>query len=366
MKIPKEKQAAFKKWAEETFRDNATAALFYQAALSSVWSFAYVSENLEVKNVPEMPFGGDPDWGSICELAFWQLFAKKWKRPTGLNPFVYLEEREEQARKELAKRGITIPREMSIAEAAARAGLEGWPPTPAMLAERWTKAVAAARKELEIEKRYEYYQNVGWVDWSHANEDAAERIVGDMKNALNPLALNRRPGFNDAEFITRNPNHLLYPFKHYTVSKDLPKEKFWPVALGIFMNYQIYFEQWQLNTRNLPVIGHGHNSGFSQEDLPSDLIGFYIYKAQTEGQLPKDATRETKAKFFGFGKKLPLEEAAVLYASLGGDLGLVKNRTFQPLDYNAQTKSLKNKPLKWPAQLSSIQPAKKGDHWDTD
>jgi RHS repeat-associated protein len=137
--------------------------------------------------------------------------------------------------------------------------------------------------------QYEYSCNCGWIDWNHADPGNPLTIIRDIKRDINdPGALFRggtfvsisendpRGGGGVAGYINVNSSKLRqFPSALYGVS------------LGVYIEVNNLFENYQGG--NAPGVvgplrwavmafkqGPLENSSFSQEDLMSDLIGFYI------------------------------------------------------------------------------------------
>ncbi len=211
----------------------------------------------------------------------------------------------------------------------------------------------------------EYYQNVGWVDWEHANPAAAKLVATRIREALKKggskakRAVPLPEGFfegNGYVIVTINdPGDARYAGKHYYIKKDLPDKEFWPVVYAIHMDYQLYVEKQQLAAQKKVGLS---GSAFSAEDLPSNIIGFYRYMNDPDGTKLK--TNEATAKFFNFGNKLSTNEAlALLKNHFGNDLQRVENRNFSfrpQCNANNLTTALKDKSMSWP--FDPLTPAK--------
>jgi hypothetical protein len=126
-----------------------------------------------------------------------------------------------------------------------------------------------------------------------------------------------------------------YPYVTYIIKdakelRDDPK-LLKAVALGIFLDYQLVFETWQEMlgpaTKNL--------SGFSQEDMFSDLIGFYM--AAWPNDISKEKLRKAKSDSdLYLGVLLDEKDALRLMKELGNNLGLPDNKWIlaYPVDHN--------------------------------
>ncbi|MES2886733.1 MAG: hypothetical protein V4739_01865, partial [Pseudomonadota bacterium] len=140
--------------------------------------------------------------------------------------------------------------------------------------------------------------------------------------------------------------------KKFVVSHKLtPSEKI-QVALAIFMEVSIGFETLQDSFPNFVT-----KSGFSQEDLVSNLIGFYIACGVV-----------THAHVLAEAKPVSKEVALSIWDN-EGPVGSNKNKTFMPLFSKATTKQchiacdgLSPRP---PSFMNAIKPERKGRlFWD--
>jgi hypothetical protein len=200
-----------------------------------------------------------------------------------------------------------------------------------------------------------YYRNYGWVDWNHANPTFPNRVLELVKAVTEGSnGPGHREKGEEGEFrLQMNPNRfaeaVAYPIYYYTVKCKLTDDEQKEVALAIFMDYNIKYEKWQ---SGWPV-NVLTNSGFSQEDLPSDIIGFYM--------AVKKLSRENVEQLIG--PQLGPAEAKALLTKMGTDLGLPRNKnyTFDPVDHNSEVGM---GPRSIPDIFSSIKPRKKGDLWD--
>jgi hypothetical protein len=141
------------------------------------------------------------------------------------------------------------------------------------------------------------------------------------------------------------------------ISYGLSPEEKKSVALAIWMEISRHFEEIQGN----PLIragqwmrswftGDNGSSSFSEEDLPSNIIAFYMKL--------NDWTREDILKPNICGPEASRACKRKIIEKTGGPK-MNPNRTFQPRDYNMHCCECSS-PLKWPAALSTVKPAKKG------
>ncbi len=137
---------------------------------------------------------------------------------------------------------------------------------------------------------YEYSCNCGWIDWSHAGPSDASKVIKAIKDVqLGPIA----PGIHRTKYarvggIETNETKL---FMRGGVEGTIMVNTYlglgqsgsylYPVSLGVYKELNDLFEAYQGGNSPLgPARGlldlFGPGSSFSEEDLMSDLIGFYI------------------------------------------------------------------------------------------
>jgi hypothetical protein len=115
------------------------------------------------------------------------------------------------------------------------------------------------------------------------------------------------------------------------------------VALGIFMEVTWKFETVQENG----ILKSG--SGFSEEDLPSNLIAFYV-----------GVNEYTENEINDMCQTMSQENSLQVWDKTGGTR---QNKSWQPVDHNNACACCKGQPLRWPKQLRTINAAPKGDLW---
>jgi hypothetical protein len=219
------------------------------------------------------------------------------------------------------------------------------------LAEKYPHGITSHIKQLS-KGTLGYYQNYGWIDWNHANPELAASILRKVRagkddtrgasqrsqrpDSFNPL-MGKPPFFiiSVLEQGERNWTTVANPIRLYAVKCGLTNDEQTMAALGIFRDYQYNYEQWQGSNWLFRTLT---SSSFSQEDLPSDLLGFYM--ALGGGDLASgdtDTRKKTAVARFGLGRELPMDDALRLLNRLGGDLGAERNKnyTFDPIDHNA-------------------------------
>ena len=128
--------------------------------------------------------------------------------------------------------------------------------------------------------RIRYSCNCGWIDISHVAEGL--RLAPVLQTALttpiNYASLNAVEGVR----IIRVPDHNLGPsipfFVRFSalVPDSAVSSSGVPVGMGIFMEFEEAFEELQSIANPILDIA-GRASGFAEEDLPSDLMGYWLW-----------------------------------------------------------------------------------------
>lgn len=135
-----------------------------------------------------------------------------------------------------------------------------------------------------------YTCNAGWIDLGHLNPYNSRPEIGAgnlWKNIVQEgmsaeIAKTKKSGLtfkdgSDGFALVYRQDHAGYPFKpgkegRYIIKNGLNLLQKQRVALSIFMEVSTRFEGFQ----NMLGLMRLTDSGFSQEDLVSNLIGFYI------------------------------------------------------------------------------------------
>ncbi len=181
--------------------------------------------------------------------------------------------------------------------------------------------------------RYSFSSNCGWIDWSHADPGLANTLITRVRNASDALRVagsSSPSGTGDLITPTMTSSvpqvgvvlssasmsvHLLRP---------LSSDEVFAVALSLFKKLSVVFETQQQWT---DLIG---SSSFAQEDLPSNLIGFY--------RAVLGYSRAGIGRFCG-----ELNTNASL-AEYDRDHDFERNRSFSPVGISGT----------WPTELSTI------------
>lgn len=241
-----------------------------------------------------------------------------------------------------------------------------------------------------VNDRLIYTCNCGWIDLNHMEDPSTRAYVG-AKNLWKQLDENERAATNTGSCISPMRAAIYYysvtelakfpdgnlgykvTYKQdmgnkyiktditrsYLVKYGLTLEQKKSVALSIFMEVSKLFEDhqdsfpWSLIT----------NSGFSAEDLVSDLLGFYIaiseYSKESVLKLCHPVTKQTSLKIW----------------DRDGAIGDIKNKTFEPAfssdtsnPYNTDKACYVNdnctgEKKEFPTEFKKITPATKGIHY---
>lgn len=205
-----------------------------------------------------------------------------------------------------------------------------------------------------IPRRLIYTCNCGWIDLGHLQSVESHRNRYASAAYLWKDILHERgigiPGHSDSHLIQYKQSMgrfgLTQEFaKFYLVKKGLSLSAKRSVALAIFMEVSMGFESLQASMSLLT------DSGFSQEDLVSNLIGFYmvVHGALDWKNLCKPVSTE----------------ASLAVWDANGPVGSHKNKVFQPQFHACEEcKSKHHVQLpRFPSTFQSIQPASKGLHF---
>ena len=207
-----------------------------------------------------------------------------------------------------------------------------------------------------------YTCNCGWLDRGHSYPGSSRPPVGTA-NLWNSILAERgsadtlggRPAYVMAyrqDAVKKVFGAKIYPglTKRYVVRRGLSFVDKKRVALAIFQEVSLGFEGMQDSwiARKLT----GTDSGFSEEDLVSDLIAFYktVYPMIDVDALCKPVSVEASRSVW----------------NANGPVGQNKNKTFKPrLHPCAECKD----PPMFPLQFQTIVPAPKAtlfDDWEPD
>jgi hypothetical protein len=188
------------------------------------------------------------------------------------------------------------------------------------------------------DSRYVYNEKYGWFDESHFKTGNPAQVIADVETAA----------ANGGGIIT-----ISQPIRegitgytaYYLISGDVAPEVTIEVALGIYMDWSVRFEQWQ---GSLPRSLVGPFTPFAIEDLPTQYIGF-IEEAIGIERSALFACFLGPAKTANAPPHLWLrEEPSTSVDSVGlPEVQRLTNRTFQPLVLTADGWEH----ISWPAPL---------------
>lgn len=193
-----------------------------------------------------------------------------------------------------------------------------------------------------------YTCRCGWVDKGHANPKSAHPDEG-AKNLLDNVLYERGTrslGYRGPGFIVRYQQSM----RKYRIS-DMRSRVYWvrsglsyrdklSVALSIFMRVSYDFEDLQSNW----PYGYVTDSGYSEEDLVSNLIGFY-------------SAASPLMDYVELCDPVSVKASETVWKNCG-PVGSHKNRTFSPNLHPCN--ECKNKLTTFPLELTTIQPRREG------
>jgi RHS repeat-associated protein len=182
----------------------------------------------------------------------------------------------------------------------------------------------------------DYSCNCGWIDWTHAKPAA----LGDLWKSIE-RARNEKAHFVFSIGKGGWAGFLFAASRTYVIDPNLTMEQRIRVALAIWMDLSRVHERGQWPFR----------SSFSEEDLPSNMIAFYM--------AVDNLSKEAVAKKCGV---IPRETAQKLFDRQGG---MGTNKDFKPVDRNAMANEICPgtcpEAMKWP--FDSYTPAPEGNGW---
>ncbi len=122
--------------------------------------------------------------------------------------------------------------------------------------------------------RYLYSTNCGWIDWSHAGPGLPRQLIQAVKDASDRIAA----GSPAPQAVTAPAMQSSVPYvgtvlssvtPHFNVMRQLTPSEINQVALRVWQMQSLGFESLQNWTQSIG------SSSFSEEDLTSNMIGFY-------------------------------------------------------------------------------------------
>jgi len=174
-----------------------------------------------------------------------------------------------------------------------------------------------------------YTKKCGWIDLGHARPKAASSLWLSVLYEKNTPALRGTTPIRPSDLtnwfviqfseIMEKHKVKLGAVNYYAIRKKLPMDIKLSVALGIFMNVSVAFEQLQSSWPMSSVT----DSGFSVEDLVSNLIGFY-------------RAINPKVDYLALCEPVSAKEAYEIWDTYGS-VGSHKNTSFSPMFFSLLT-----------------------------
>ncbi|MEK7725450.1 MAG: DUF4056 domain-containing protein [Acidobacteriota bacterium] len=188
----------------------------------------------------------------------------------------------------------------------------------------------------------------GWIDKNHALKTTTRPFIGAdnlWKQIINETgSKSKAPGTNGFKvtYIQDATSLHLGITKHYCVKSGLPLNIKESVALAIFQEVSMLFEDFQGWGEYF-----GKDSSFSVEDLVSNLVGFYtVVRPGTDYvALCEPVSKEASLKIW----------------DTFGSVGSHKNKKFEPVYFDCSECTAKGP---FPKELQQIVPAIKTDSID--
>lgn len=188
-----------------------------------------------------------------------------------------------------------------------------------------------------------YTKKCGWVDLGHANPEGPNSIWQQVLNEKDRGGA--KAGYFQVTYkqmMGRKNIFKIGILKKYDVKKGLSDDQKKSVALSIFLDVSHAFEGLQSNWLFRKAI----SSGYSAEDLVSNLIGFYraIYPVR---------------QFLPLCQPVSKSVALTIWDKYG-EVGSNKNYSTVPYIYPIPPSNGGPMSAQLPRELNSIKPAKQG------
>lgn len=201
----------------------------------------------------------------------------------------------------------------------------------------------AKRKAVEAGKIV-YTCNCGWIDTTHATDTTKRPYVG-AKNLWKQVKdeTGQKSFDGNGYLVLYAQDAALFGLKigafgPYFVKYGLTVEQKKSVALAIFQEISRQFESMQ-------GLAFWSDSSFSQEDLVSNIIGFY---SAVQG-VPFE-------RYMALCKQVTVKASLEVFDTSGSP-GSMKNKTFEPIFHECTECAAKGP---FPSEFKAIQPATKG------
>ncbi|MBP2326988.1 hypothetical protein JOF56_007373 [Kibdelosporangium banguiense] len=190
---------------------------------------------------------------------------------------------------------------------------------------RTVLSVQRVPERADVGSRYDFSTRCGWIDWGHASPGLPANLIDRVRQASNAFGATPQQEFSTPDMTSTAAGVILSSASvQVRLLRALSADEVLQVSLAIFKQLSLAFETQQQWT---DLIG---SSSFSQEDLPSNLIGFYM--------AARGFTRTALTPICGV---VP-QEAALTEFDRRHDFR--RNRDFTPIGATEP----------WPAELSTI------------
>ncbi|MGB8664650.1 MAG: hypothetical protein WCD24_07790 [Serratia inhibens] len=156
-----------------------------------------------------------------------------------------------------------------------------------------------------------YTEVLGWVDLGHARGDDVRILMSKIEHG-EAMKAERYDVTYAQSMVSPKQNIRVGKFITWRIRKGRPYHERKSIALAMMMVLARRFETFQASFPNNKVT----DSGFSGEDLVSDLLGFYrVMSIQNPFSMLRPVSKEEALKRWDYY----------------GKIGSWKNETFQPL-----------------------------------
>lgn len=206
-------------------------------------------------------------------------------------------------------------------------------------------------------RRLSYTRRCGWVDWGHARPDGARGLIRQVEGE-------RSANASLARLSMTLEHRRAYAFEygqrmgafgmeasskhHYVLKRGLGGPAKASAAMGIFISASLSFERMQSSLFWSTLT----DSGFSVEDLVSNLIGFYAALRGYDETMLRRVCGEVS-----------VEESLRLWDEhLPNGLGGLKNHSWRPILFpTREERGLAD--TTWPAELAGVTASQPGRDW---
>lgn len=207
-------------------------------------------------------------------------------------------------------------------------------------------------------RRLSYTRRCGFVDWGHALPDGAvslkrqldQQASGNRRLDGLSVTLEGAPAFVVEYGQSMGSGSVrVSTVAHWIIRKGMTADQRKAAALGIFMSASHRFEGLQASFPFFLVT----NSGYSAEDLLSNVIGFYrAYNNVPEAQMR------------ALCGEVSVEESARIWDEhLPNGIGAVKNRTTNPMLFPTSEGVSSSSDTEFPLVLNNLRATPAGNQW---